>query len=387
MTSASGRSGPDANDLPLISVVVPFFRDEKYISTCLESIQSQQGVELEILAIDDRGGDRSAEAVRGAMACDERVRLIRHEANLGLAASRNTGIAHARGELITFLDADDFLFADSLYSRARRLVYKSRWDSVIGGSYCGWEMVPEQAVHTQEPAGEPKNERLRYMRVAGNNPLIATAPLLWKWTALDVGGFDESFSTAEDFEFWTRYLRQGYHLIPTGSVGVAYRQKQTGMIADGLVEHAMAAARVFEYIDRPLEEHEVSRRAPHPFIHPWATHSRNSTWLRRLTVFLVIAEATNNTSEADGLLALLPEAITPTDLVTETGLEAAVRAGITRFELQHATLEPERAATLSERVKERLQSAIGMPRVGAREDSLLRFDEATCRSRAVEEAR
>ncbi len=379
--SSQAQARPPA--LPLISVVVPFFHDVEYIGICLESIQSQEGVDVEVLFVDDRGDDGSAGIVKDAMESDDRIRLIQHDGNRGLAASRNTGISYASGELLTFLDADDFLFPDSLRSRARRLVYKSHSEPEIGGCYCGWEMVPETAGLNYPPVGDAKNERLRYAKVAGNNPLIATAPLLWRRTLIDVGGFDESFETAEDFELWTRYLRQGYQLIPTGSMGVAYRQKSKGLIAEGLATHAECACRVLDYIDRPLSASEVSTRAPAPFRHSRAVHIRNSILLRRLTVFLVIAEGSGNQSESDALLRLVPNTMTLTDIATETGLDAALNAGLKRLELQHGPLEPNEASSLRTHVFELLVSA-AQPSRESRGSAHSPLDLEACRARAVE---
>lgn len=371
--------------LPKITVVVPFFRDAPYIADCIRSVLGQNGVEFELIAVDDRGDDESNRIVRDFARQDERIRLIAHDRNRGLAASRNTGLAYATGQFVTFLDGDDFLFSDSLERRARRLLFKSRWNRKIAGSYCGWELVSENASIDMVPGSEAKNVRLRYTQVAGDNPLIATAPMLWRSALVNIGGFDEEFRTAEDFEFWTRLLRQGYELIPTGQVGVAYRQKRSGMIASGLVEHARNAERVFDYIDRHLQTHEVSSRAPAPFVLPLAQHQRNSRWLRRITVFLAIAVAANEKDRAEELISLMSNEMTQTDLNEEIGLDVAIAAGIKRFELQRGVLSDEDKERVATAVREMLALAVDA-RDGSdpREGDSPEFAADVIRSRATE---
>lgn len=373
--------------LALISVIVPMYNDRRYVADCIASVQRQTDVPFEVVVVDDCGTDKSADVVRKLMAEDERIRLIRHDRNRGLAASRNTGIAFASGQFVTFLDADDFLFANSLFKRARRLRYKSRRDATIAGCYCGWEMVPEDANIDWQPTAESKTTRLRYLDIAGKNPLIATAPLLWRRVAVDVGGFDESFRTAEDFEFWTRLLRQGYELIPCGLTGVAYRQKTSSMVADDLTAHATSAARVLDYVDRPLASGEVSRGAPSAFRLSVADHRRQQLFLGRLAVFLAIAIGSNNDAERDGLLELVPPTARVSDLDGASGLERSIAAGVRRFELQTDVLSDTDRAALTRQTREVLLEYIDA--VGPHDDSdeFLEFPLDTIYARATEVGR
>ena len=337
----------NSTELPSVSVIIPFYNDERFIAMCIESVQNQDEVNWEIVAVDDRGTDDSAEIVASFMGIDERVRLVRHDQNRGLAASRNTGVAFARGDAVVFLDADDFVFPMSLHSRAVELAKLSWPLSVIAGSYAGWEMVPEEAELSYRPTGSAKMYRLTYENSHGENPLIATAPMLWRDTVLDVGGFDESFSTAEDFEFWMRLLRQGYILVPTGEIGVAYRQKRSGMISDGLARHASNAGRVYEYIHRRLEDDGVSVSAPAPVRRSLSDHQRVGMWLLRIMQFLVVAVAAEDDNEVAGLLELLPEDVGMDDLQM-ANLRKSARSGLARFELRRGDLPEARRTELED---------------------------------------
>lgn len=95
-------------DLPLISVVVPVYRVEKYLDHCIRSIVEQTYSNLEILLVDDGSPDGSGEICDRWARKDARIRVI-HKQNAGAGAARNTALDVARGEIIAFVDSDDYL--------------------------------------------------------------------------------------------------------------------------------------------------------------------------------------------------------------------------------------------------------------------------------------
>ena len=95
-------------DLPLISVIVPVYRVESYLDRCVQSIVMQTYSNLEILLVDDGSPDRSGEICDRWAARDSRIRVI-HKQNAGAGAARNTALDVAGGEIIAFVDSDDYL--------------------------------------------------------------------------------------------------------------------------------------------------------------------------------------------------------------------------------------------------------------------------------------
>lgn len=93
---------------PLVSIIVPVYNVEKYLRECVDSILAQTYRNLEVLLIDDGSPDRSGAICDEYAAADPRVRVI-HQANAGAATARNTGLNIAAGELISFIDSDDFI--------------------------------------------------------------------------------------------------------------------------------------------------------------------------------------------------------------------------------------------------------------------------------------
>ena len=93
---------------PKISVVIPVYNVADYLSRCLESLRRQTLLDIEIICVNDGSTDNSDEIIREQMKIDSRIQLIDKQ-NAGVAAARNTGIDAATGDMIVFLDPDDYL--------------------------------------------------------------------------------------------------------------------------------------------------------------------------------------------------------------------------------------------------------------------------------------
>ena len=100
------------NDL-LISVIVPIYNVEDYVEKCLKSLLSQTYGNFEVLAINDGSTDNSGKIVKRLASYDKRIVYI-EKPNGGLSDARNTGIKASKGELITFIDSDDYVDIDYL---------------------------------------------------------------------------------------------------------------------------------------------------------------------------------------------------------------------------------------------------------------------------------
>lgn len=96
-----------------ISIIIPVYRAEKYLNTCMESVVSQTFTDIEILLVDDGSPDRCPQMCDQWAAKDDRVRVL-HRPNRGAAAARNAGIEAASGRFLMFVDADDRLKQDAL---------------------------------------------------------------------------------------------------------------------------------------------------------------------------------------------------------------------------------------------------------------------------------
>ncbi|MEL4106491.1 glycosyltransferase [Oscillospiraceae bacterium WX1] len=96
---------------PLLSVVVPVYNVEAYLTACVESIRRQDYGNLDIILVDDGSTDGCPRLCDIFAKADTRIRVI-HKTNGGLSDARNAGLASSRGNLIAFVDADDWLEKD-----------------------------------------------------------------------------------------------------------------------------------------------------------------------------------------------------------------------------------------------------------------------------------
>lgn len=94
--------------IPKISVIVPVYNVEKYLPRCIDSILSQSFTNFELILVDDGSPDNSGRICDKYAAKDSRIRVI-HKKNGGASSARNVGIKNAKGEWITFIDADDYI--------------------------------------------------------------------------------------------------------------------------------------------------------------------------------------------------------------------------------------------------------------------------------------
>lgn len=106
---------------PRISVILPVYKVEKYINKCLDTLINQTLKEIEIILIDDCGGDNSIKIAEDYAKKDDRIIIIYNERNIGTGFSRNAGIKIAKGEYIGFVDPDDWIdldYYEKLYQKA-----------------------------------------------------------------------------------------------------------------------------------------------------------------------------------------------------------------------------------------------------------------------------
>lgn len=137
----------------MITVIVPCYNGEKWIGRCLHSLLAQTYTDIEILVINDGSTDRTAQVVQSV--CDPRIRLI-NQANAGVSAARNRGIEEAKGEMIAFVDGDDYV--ESTYLQTLF-------------SMCGEECLPVVSFGKNESL-----EAVLHDQIGGKYEVISTMP-------------------------------------------------------------------------------------------------------------------------------------------------------------------------------------------------------------------
>lgn len=96
-----------------LTIIIPVYNVEEYLSRCIESVLNQEGIDLEVLLINDGSTDTSGKICDEYARKDERVRVF-HQENRGVSAARNKGVDESTGDWITFVDADDWIEPNSI---------------------------------------------------------------------------------------------------------------------------------------------------------------------------------------------------------------------------------------------------------------------------------
>lgn len=120
---------------PLLSIIVPAFNIENYISRCLENLINQNYKNIEIIVVDDGSKDKTGEIIDSYVQKDSRIKVI-HKKNEGVSIARNTGIDIAKGDYIGFVDGDDTVDEEMFEILIKNAV---KYDADI--SHCGYKMV------------------------------------------------------------------------------------------------------------------------------------------------------------------------------------------------------------------------------------------------------
>ena len=182
---------------PLVSVIMASYNHEAFVLEALESVLNQEIEEMEIIVVDDGSSNNYMEEIRDI---DKRIVYICQEQK-GPSSARNTGMRVANGEFIAFLDSDD-------------LWHKNKIEKIISAS----KLAPEANFfcHNEIHRLADKQETILDYSVGYRNDLplasqlfkrnlfSTSAVVCQKDRAIEVGGFDEALSSAQDYEFWFR---------------------------------------------------------------------------------------------------------------------------------------------------------------------------------------
>jgi glycosyltransferase involved in cell wall biosynthesis len=168
--------------IPQFTVIVPTYGRPEYLSAAVESVLRQTVRDLEVVVVDDGGTSTTPDFG------DKRVRVIRHERNRGPAASRNTGVAAARGRYVAFLDDDDVYAPTRLacvLDRLSRAPIVLCWASFLGGRKrpgrrLEGNIYDDVVAHLVPHVGVTTIERAAFVP------------------------FDERYDAAQDVEWWIR---------------------------------------------------------------------------------------------------------------------------------------------------------------------------------------
>lgn len=227
---------------PLISVIIPCYNGEKFISESIESVIAQSYKNWELIVVDDGSTDKSKVLVR-LCSGDRRVKLVENECNIGIPKTKNRGLSIARGDYVAFLDQDDVWMPEKIDVQLSVFGEGNEVGVVCTGMIFTDEDMKERNLFN----GFDDTDQKELLKALYLNPTNSSSLMMVKRDALSrVGTFDEDIIGWDDYEllmriatqFRVRYVRKllvkkrlhskNAHCLPTV-------QKQRRAVFEGIV--------------------------------------------------------------------------------------------------------------------------------------------------------
>ncbi|MGG7566154.1 glycosyltransferase family 2 protein [Rhodovulum sp. DZ06] len=219
-------------DLPTISVVIPVYNTGMWALDAIDSILGQTLLPVEALLVDDGSARATAQLLdRAEAAHPGLVKVVRHDANRGVAAARNSGIAASSGQVLVMLDGDDMLSDPGVLEEIARSQAAGGWDMMrlrmefwrqdpVSGAIRRWD-DPADAFIPGDLSGV----------TARQVPALFQSRANWQFAYrrgfLDAAGlrFDEELKRREDWPFLVHALLKAERVESSSRIGFLYRQR------------------------------------------------------------------------------------------------------------------------------------------------------------------
>ena len=210
---------------PKVSILIPVYNGEPFLTECLDSVLAQDFTNLEILIADDDSTDGSVALLEQYAAKDRRIRWWKNPHNLGLAGNFNRCLQAAQGEYIKYVLQDDKLLSPATVSLMTAALDSHPTVALVGSaSYLLDARSRPTGLRKYFSAGLLAGRRaiLRCLEQPAN--MIGEPSVVMFRRARVTGGFDERYPQGLDLEFWFRLLEKGDHFFYLTKPLCAFRQ-------------------------------------------------------------------------------------------------------------------------------------------------------------------
>jgi glycosyltransferase involved in cell wall biosynthesis len=226
----------ESDAFPLVSVAIPAYKAEPFIEETIRSIAAQQYRPIEVVVVEDRSPDRTAEIVAGLVeemaGEDIELRLLRQPVNMGGAAALRRGFEESRGEYVCWLSADD------AFTDPKKTELEIRALRATGGglSFCRRFLAGPTIAEARAEEGHWSHRfpvfdglfdvwpRWRLLGLLFMNAINGSSVMVSRLTVQESGSFDSSLGNVDqDGDLWLRYSALGIRFAPVESEGVFYR--------------------------------------------------------------------------------------------------------------------------------------------------------------------
>ena len=240
----------------MISVYITSFNKGKYLRQAITSVLNQSLQPEEIIIVDDGSNDNSREIIKGfASRYPEIIKPIINENNYGIAKTRNIAISHCKGELITFVDGDDYFFPSKLESELK-IIRNDNYGCVYSNHVFVDEFSNENGFfadkedHPVEGDLFIENFTRSFHVNSGSN---FHNEMFYKNNAIKIGLYDENIQIWEDWDFRIRMSKKfRYGYCP--EVNSAYRISPTGLHNSSINLHYREQIKIYNKNKRLMQD-------------------------------------------------------------------------------------------------------------------------------------
>ena len=186
--------------MPFFSVIIPLYNKEKFVENTLKSVLKQSFMDFEVIIVNDGSTDASEEKVK--QFSDDRIRYFSKE-NEGVSTARNFGIAQAKSEYITFIDADDFWYPDFLlemFQNINRFPKQKIFSGAIEVETLAKILKAQYSIEKTSDC-----EIVNYFNASIKTTVICTSCAVFHKSIFDeIGNFDSNIKSGQDTDLWIR---------------------------------------------------------------------------------------------------------------------------------------------------------------------------------------
>ncbi len=271
---------------PKVSILMSVYNGARHLREAIDSVLNQTYKDFEFIIIDDKSEDETSEIIKSYQ--DDRIIFIQNDFNIGLTKSLNKALALAKGQYIARIDHDDIYFNNKLQ---RQIEFfdnnpdcKILFTDVLKIDEDGDILPSYNRVKTSEDI---------FYLMHFINPVIHPAVIIEKTVLTNIGGYNEEYKFAQDYELWSRLIYK-YKFYKLNEPLLKYRTSKKQISQNSLEEQKKYAEKVFIKMMEKIGIENIDENIL--YFHKYAYEFNDKISIKHLSVFKEIStKIINNT--------------------------------------------------------------------------------------------
>lgn len=229
----------------IVSVIIPAYNTEKYISQNIESVICQTYKNIEIIIVNDGSTDGTEKIIQEYSKKDKRIIII-NQLNRGVSSARNSGFKIAKGEYFCIIDADDIMMPEKIESQLNFLEDNISADFTYSKVLYFFDGLYDIYAHNLATV----NGVNVYKKLLKYGNFIYTGTVFFRRNIFDkFGGFDEGLRSAEEFDYWLSLSRRGVNFLHQDKYLTLCRSRKDGLTSDSSTMYTTCITVFEKYIN------------------------------------------------------------------------------------------------------------------------------------------